>query len=183
MIRHLLSLILCLWLWLKPIKATNVRLVATFPSGERIILEPDMAKRFSLATAFIVISLVGLTPAGAQTVVDGAFSLISTDDNVLKVVNLDDGTFKVEFVGPGEAKLVASADADLSDGVRQIYQEFEFLVYDQAAEADHIDLIILDTVPRAAADDAGGANVATGGDAAADAAAETDGAADAEQSA
>ena len=131
-----------------------------------------MAKRFSLATAFIVISLIGLTPAGAQTLVDGAFSLISTDDNVLQVTNLDDGTFKVEFVGPGEAKLVASADADLSEGVRTIYQEFEFLVYDQATEADHIDLIILDTVPRAAADDAGG-EVAIGGDAPADAGSET----------
>lgn len=147
--------------------ATNVRLVATLSSGERFVLEQNMAKRFSLATAFIVISLIGLTPAGAQAAVDGVFSLISSDDNVLKVTNLEDGTFRVEFVGVGEAKLVASADADLSDGVRQIYQEFEFLVYDQTQEADHIDLIILDTVPRAAAEDAGGVdNVVTGADAA-----------------
>lgn len=141
-----------------------------------------MAKRFSLATAFIVIALAGLTPAGAQTLVDGAFQLISTDDNVLKVTNLDDGTFRVEFVGVGEAKLVASADADLSDGVRPIYQEFDFLVYDRADEADHIDLIILDTVPRAAADDAGG-DVATGEDAAAEAVSEDSGAADADPAA
>lgn len=131
-----------------------------------------MAKRFSLATAFIVISLIGLTPTGAQAMVDGTFSLISTDDNVLKVTNLEDGTFKVEFVGAGEAKLVASADADLSDGVRPIYQEFEFLIYDQAAEADHIDLIIMDTVPRAAAEDAGG-EVAIGEDATAEAVSES----------
>lgn len=141
--------------------------------GDDIFLGTDMAKRFSLATAFIVISLIGLTPAGAQAMVDGAFQLISTDDNVLQVTNLEDGTFKVEFVGAGEAKLVASVDADLSDGVRQIYQEFPFLVYDQSDEADHIDLLILDTVPRAAADDAGGGDkVAAGGDAAADAASE-----------
>lgn len=113
-----------------------------------------MAKRFSLATAYIVISLIGLTPAGARAMVDGVFSLVSSDDAVLKVVPLDDGTFKVEFVGPGEAKLLASVDADLSDEVRQIYQEFSFLVYDQSEEADHIDLLILDSVPRTAADDA-----------------------------
>jgi len=143
-----------------------------------------MVKRFSLATAAIVLSLTGLTAVGAQAAVDGAFSLISSDDNVLKVTNLEDGTFRVEFVGPGEAKLVASADADLSDGVRTIYQEFDFVIYDQAAEADHIDLAILAVFPRETADEAGGAEqAATGGEAAADAASGSDGAADADPAA
>ncbi|WP_026601651.1 hypothetical protein [Methylomonas sp. 11b] len=121
------------------------------PAGYIIPLDPNTMKKFSLLTAYIVISLVGLTPSGVQAAVDGAISVISTDDNVLKVTPTEDGLFKVEFVGAGQAKLVVSADADLSDAERQIYQEYEFLIYDQANEADHFDLMILDVQPRTAA--------------------------------
>lgn len=138
-------------------------------------------KKFSLLTAFIVISLVGLTPTGVQAAVDGAISVISTDDNVLKVTPTEDGLFKVEFVGVGQAKLVVSADADLSDDVRQIYQEYEFLIYDQANEADHFDLVILDVQPRAAV--TGESGGATGEVVAADAASTGDGAAGADPAA
>ena len=110
--------------------------------------EQDPMKKFSLATAYILISLVGLTPAGVTAAVDGAISLDSTDPNVLLVTPLEAGLFKVEFVGVGEASLVARADADLSDGVREIEQRFDFLVYDQSQEADHFDFTILETHPR-----------------------------------
>lgn len=160
---------------------TNILVVMHF-QDEDIFLDAQTMKRFSLLTAFIVISLVGLTPTGAAAAVDGMISVISTDDNVLKVTPTDDGLFKVEFVGAGQAKLVVSADADLSDGERLIYQEYEFLIYDQAAEADHFDLLILDVVQHATADNANGV-AAVGGDAA-DAASETgDAAADAAGSA
>jgi hypothetical protein len=136
-----------------PRKTHPVQLLAKLqhPAGYIIPLDPNTMKKFSLLTAFIIISLVGLTPTGVQAAVDGAISVISTDDNVLKVTPTEDGLFKVEFVGAGQAKLVVSADADLSDAVRQIYQEYEFLIYDQAAEADHFDLMILDVQPRTAA--------------------------------
>lgn len=132
--------------------------------------EQDPMKKFSLATAYILISLVGLTAAGVTAAVDGEIGLVSTDPNVLLVTPLEGGLFKVEFVGVGEASLVARADADLSDGVREIEQRFDFLVYDQSQEADHFDFTILETHPRleASVDTQGDTQADTGAAAAAD---------------
>ena len=149
---------------------TNV-LVVMHNQAEDIFLDAENMKRFSLTTAFILISLVGLTPTGAAAAVDGLISVISTDDNVLRVTPAEGGLFKVEFVGAGQAKLVVSADADLSEGERAIYQEYDFLIYDQANEADHFDMLIVDVVPREAAAVGNGTD-AVGGDGAAVAASE-----------
>lgn len=147
------------WRQVFPVYATNVRLVAKFPSGELMTLETGVIKRFSLLTAAIVVSIVGLTQSGAAAMLDGAISVASSNTDVLQVTQLEGGLFRVDFVGPGEAKLLVSADADLSDDVRTLYQEYAFLIYDQAAEADQFDLQIVEVVPRAA-EDAGGVDVA-----------------------
>lgn len=144
------------WRRFFPVYATNVRLVAKFPSGELMTLETGVIKRFSLLTAAIVVSIVGLTQSGAAAMLDGAISVASSNPDVLQVTQLEGGLFRVDFVGPGEAKLLVSADADLSDGVRTIYQEYAFLIFDQNAEADQFDLQIVEVVPRAAADTGGG---------------------------
>lgn len=112
------------------------------------VLEPFMLKKFSLLTGYIVISLLGISAAGATAVLDGALSVVSSDDSVLTVTPLEGGLFRVDFVGSGQASLMVSGDADLSDGVRTLSQEYPFEIYDQTDEADHIDLTIVEVHPR-----------------------------------
>lgn len=58
---------------------------------------------------------------GNPASLDGAVEVTSSDENVLKVTANDDGTYLVETVGVGAAQLVAKADADLSDGTKEIF--------------------------------------------------------------
>jgi hypothetical protein len=136
-----------LWLSRKQPEKTKVRMVIYQDAGN-IVLEPKMLKKFSLLTGYIVISLVGISAAGATAVLDGALSAVSSDDSVMTVTPQEGGLFRVDFVGVGQASLMVSGDADLSEGVRTLSQMYQFEIYDQTAEADHFDLTIVEVHPR-----------------------------------
>jgi hypothetical protein len=117
--------------------------------GEEFFFGNDM-KKFSLLTASILISLVGMTPQGATAAIDGLFNVVSTDANVLVVTPTETvGVFKVTFVGPGQAGLIVTADVDLSDGITAVSQQFDFEIFDPSQQADHFDLQILSVEPVA----------------------------------
>ncbi|MGZ5056449.1 MAG: hypothetical protein ACXWAT_16110 [Methylobacter sp.] len=135
-----------MWLIRKRTGKTNVRMVIYQDAD--ILLEPNMIKKFSLATASIVVSLLGISAAGATALLDGALSVVSSDDSVMTVTPIEGGLFRIYFVGAGQASLLVAGDAELRDGVRTLSQEYPFEIYDQSAEADHIDLTIVEVHPR-----------------------------------
>ncbi len=67
-----------MWLTRKRQEMTNLCMVIHYQDAE-ILLETSMLKKFSLATAYIVISLAGLSSAGAQAALDGVLSVESSD--------------------------------------------------------------------------------------------------------
>ncbi|WP_427500789.1 hypothetical protein ACQE3E_15600 [Methylomonas sp. MED-D] len=123
-------------------------LMSTSDGHTCYVLDTQPMKKLSTAIAYFIVSLVGLTVEGVQASVDGVFTLESTDPGVLSVTPLPNGQFRVDVVGVGSASLVAGADADLSDSVKRIEQGFEFLIYNETEQADHIDLTILEFYPR-----------------------------------
>lgn len=66
---------------------------------------------------------------GRPAAVDGAPVLASSDANVLQVAPSADGMTAVGTpVGPGTARVVVTADGDLTDGIRQIVGQSEDIV-------------------------------------------------------
>lgn len=164
-----------IWLVRSRQKKTKVRMVCIVQvAGESFILEPNTMKKFSLSTAAILLSLSGLSLAGVQAAVDGAITVVSSDESVLKVTHQDDGLFRVDFIAPGKATLTASADADLTDGVKNIFSTWDIEIIDRALEADHFDFSIVRQIDRAPVDSAVASdNANTGTGAASDAAGTT----------
>ena len=105
-------------------------------------------KYSSLFTTFLL-SVVGLSTAGAKAIFDGAVSAISSDPGILSVTPNADGTFVAQRNGLGSVTVTFSADADLGDSVRTISKVIEFEFYDSSEEADHIDVSIQIEQPAA----------------------------------
>ena len=109
-----------------------------------------MARKYSSISAGFLLTVVGLTTAGAKALVDGAVSAVSSDPSILSVTPNADGTFVAERNGLGQVSITFSVDADLGDSVRTISKVVEFEFYDVSEEADHIDVNI-NSVQAAAA--------------------------------
>ena len=110
-------------------------------------------RKVSTHVLYFIITLIGLTPELAVAAIDGSAQLISSDTGVLSVETLEDGTFKVTVVGPGEAQLIAQGDADLGEGIKTIQSTFDYTVYEPGPEADHFDLKVSGFVYRDAVTD------------------------------
>ena len=108
-------------------------------------------KKFNLGLAFVLISLVGLTPEGVSAAAAGTLSVVSSDDTVLTVTPLDGGLFRLDFHAEGHAALLVDYGGDEATGTAAFDQAISLFVVDETKQVDHFEIAVVDPATVGAA--------------------------------
>lgn len=120
-------------------KTPRFRLI--FRSANSTSKEKQLMQKVSNLVTSFVLSFTGLTAAGTQKA--ATIAAVSSNANILRVEEVENGKFIVHILNIGQATITVSTTPDTIDAT-PVTQVFEFEVEDASAEVTHFEMQISD---------------------------------------